>query len=143
MLMGQQVGCMSLEKFFEIVEDPAVLCENTTLQLSVSTCLQKRCNYTEQVRKNWLAFLTFYLFLTISGMSGLNTRVCDGFPIDTRAWSVALSGIVCGPLALIAVAVRFYTRITITKELGIDDWLILGSAGAIAALTGLGIHSRR
>ncbi|KUJ12789.1 uncharacterized protein LY89DRAFT_558860, partial [Mollisia scopiformis] len=81
-------------------------CTNITLQASLSACIQKQCNYTEQAR-----------------VAIVDNQLCEGVPIQSRAWGVAIVGLVCGPLALIAIALRCYSRYSITRSLGWDDWL--------------------
>ena len=43
----------------------------------------------------------------------------------TRGWANAIVNIVLYPLVCIALSIRIYTRLRITKSFGWDDWLIL------------------
>ena len=61
----------------------------------------------------------------------LNSKICEGVPIDlSRVWALAITGIVAVPLAILAIALRTYSRYSIAKKMGSDDWVIL-VAGAI------------
>ncbi|CZR54594.1 uncharacterized protein PAC_04478 [Phialocephala subalpina] len=90
--------------------DPTTTCTNITLQASLSACIQGRCNYTEQAQ-----------------VAVVDRQLCEGTPIQNRAWGVAIVGLVCGPLALLAIALRCYSRYSITKYLGWDDWLAVAT----------------
>ncbi len=54
---------------------------------------------------------------------------------------VAVFGLVCGPLALLAVALRCYSRLSISERLGYDDWLIMAAAAFLATVTVIDIYS--
>lgn len=45
-------------------------------------------------------------------------QLCEGVPIESRAWGVAIVGLVCGPLAFFAIVLRCYSRYTNAKYLG-------------------------
>lgn len=73
-------------------------------------------------------------------MAAIGVELCKDVPKESRSWLIATFGIVLLPLAILAVALRFYSRISITKELGLDDWLML--AGAIMTVIIIGINTQ-
>lgn len=63
-------------------------------------------------------------------------------PIDeSRVWAVAIVGIVTAPLALIAIALRMYSRWAVARVVGWDDWVMLVTGAILCALFGLDIDS--
>lgn len=62
--------------------------------------------------------------------------------MDSRSWPVAITGLVCVGVVLIVVILRFYYRLTIAKQLGIDDWIILVATVTLIALEVIGIYSK-
>lgn len=56
--------------------------------------------------------------------------------------AIAIFGFVLAPLAVLAVAMRFYSRISISRELGVDDWLMLVGAGLVVTIIGINTHSK-
>lgn len=62
-------------------------------------------------------------------------------PIDSRAWDVAIVGLICGPIALIAVALRCYSRYSKTRRLGSDDWLAVAAGLVLIPLVVINIYS--
>ncbi|KAK0100434.1 hypothetical protein ONS96_007711 [Cadophora gregata f. sp. sojae] len=93
--------------------EPSSVCRNGTLEANAASCVLTRCPYTEQME-----------------VAAIKTEFCEGVPIASRAWDIAIVGLVCGPIALIAVALRCYSRYSKLRTLGSDDWLSI-AAGSI------------
>ncbi|KAE9367303.1 hypothetical protein N431DRAFT_561324 [Stipitochalara longipes BDJ] len=100
-----------------ILTDPSVICSNITLQSTFSTCVQHSCNYTQQAKA-----------------SSLNYNFCIGVPIESRSWKVTIVGLVCAPVALLAVVLRCYAKLSTVRRLGGDDWIMVASAVLLVAL---------
>ena len=67
---------------------------------------------------------------------------CEGHANEKRVLPVLVTGLVCGPLALLAVLFRCYARSSTRKILTVDDWLaILALLFFIATVT-TGTYSR-
>ena len=71
----------------------------------------------------------------------MNQQLCKGVPIESRSWLMATSGLVMGPLALIAIALRCYSRLTVTREFGYDDTVMAVVAVFLAALIAIDAES--
>ena len=72
----------------------------------------------------------------------MNSELCKDVPIDeSQVWAVAIVGLVCGPLALLAVMLRTYSRYYITKQLGMDDWVMIASGVVLIVVVVLDIES--
>ncbi|KAF8861864.1 hypothetical protein BDZ45DRAFT_671444 [Acephala macrosclerotiorum] len=97
--------------------NPTTTCTNITLQASLSACIQSRCTYTEQAQ-----------------VAVIDRQLCEGTPIQSRAWSVAIVGFVCGPLALLAIVLRCFSRYSSSKYLGWDDWLVVATGVVLIPL---------
>ncbi|PBP25065.1 integral membrane protein [Diplocarpon rosae] len=107
-----------------MMADPSLSCRNDTLQASVASCILNRCDFQEQS-------------LVIS----LNSKLCEGIPPESRATEVAIVGIVCGSIALVAVALRCYSRISIVRRLGNDDWLAVAAGSILIPLVALDVYN--
>ncbi|PBP25242.1 integral membrane protein [Diplocarpon rosae] len=107
-----------------IMADPSLSCRNDTLQASVASCILNKCDFQEQS-------------LVIS----LNSKLCEGIPPKSRATEVAIVGIVCGSIALVAVALRCYSRISIVRRLGYDDWLAVAAGSILIPLVALDVYN--
>jgi hypothetical protein len=58
----------------------------------------------------------------------VNAQLCAGVPEDlSRARSLTLVAAVVGPLGIIAILMRTYSRWAITKQMGSDDWTMLAA----------------
>lgn len=61
-----------------------------------------------------------------TGLGAVNSGLCEGVPIDeSRARLLTIIACVFGPLAIFAILLRTYSRLTITKMMGNDDWTML------------------
>jgi hypothetical protein len=64
----------------------------------------------------------------------LNLALCAGTPIQSRSWKVTIVGLVCTPIALLPVFLRYYARQSTVRRLGGDDWIIVAAAILLIAL---------
>lgn len=71
-----------------------------------------------------------------------NSMLCEGVPMDRSRiiWLVAVS-VAFGSIAIIAIGLRTYTKLLITKKISWDDWTILGAGILLAAVLGLNFFS--
>jgi hypothetical protein len=61
-----------------------------------------------------------------------------GIPIVERNHATVVNILFWGPLAVVFIVLRIYTRAFITKRLGWDDWLMLAAmASSIVTLVGI------
>lgn len=113
------IGCIitGIPSLPAVLADPASTCSNTTLQASLSSCIQGACNFTEQAE-----------------VATFTQKLCSGVPIESRSKSTTVVGLVFGPLAIFAVIFRCYSRYSITKKLEYDDLIIIAAALAISGL---------
>ena len=59
-------------------------------------------------------------------LAGVNSKLCDGFPIDeSRRWALFIVETVAGSLSVAAILLRTYSRYAITRHMGGDDWTML------------------
>jgi hypothetical protein len=72
--------------------------------------------------------------LTEIEVATFNQQLCEGIPIESRSRRTAIVGLVFGPLAVLAVISRCYSRYSITKRLEYDDWTIIAAAMAVGGL---------
>ena len=72
----------------------------------------------------------------------IKAEFCDGVPIESRAWDVAIVGLICAPIALIAVALRCYSRYSKTRTLGSDDWLAIAAGLILIPLIIINMYSK-
>lgn len=84
-------------------------------------------------------FLGLRATLTRAEVAVLNSQLCIGVPVESRAWPLAIVGFVCVPLALIAVALRCYSRSSVARRLSADDWIIVAAAALLLALVVLDV----
>lgn len=95
----------------ELVSLPDKSCGNVTLQAPLSKCLQLACSFEEQAQ---------YMRAT--------SGICEGQPIESRGPGAMVEAVVLGPITLLTVATRIYSRKRVSKELGTDDYLILAAS---------------
>lgn len=62
--------------------------------------------------------------------------------MDSRSWPVAITGLICAGVVFIVVILRFYSRLTIARQLGIDDYIILVATVILLVLGVIGIYSK-
>jgi hypothetical protein len=113
-----QAPCLSttLQTTPFFLSDPAA-CSNTTIQTPLWACLQRSCDFSQQ---------EIYYNLT--------RPLCASQPVPSRGLPALIEPTILGPLTLLAVATRLYSRHTISKCFGVDDYLIF-VAGLIYAGT--------
>ena len=75
-------------------------------------------------------------------MAAINQELCAGTPFASRTWLVAGAGLGLGLLALLAIALRCYSRLRITKEFGNDDIIMVIVGVFLAATLVLDVKSR-
>ncbi|KAH8901503.1 integral membrane protein, partial [Thozetella sp. PMI_491] len=95
------------------------VCTNITLQSELSTCVQTSCPFSDQV-----AAVT------------VETALCSAYPKESRSNSVRLTAILCTAFIVPVILLRFYSRWTVTKRLGWDDYTTLISLSAHLAVSG-------
>ncbi|PMD21349.1 hypothetical protein NA56DRAFT_125193 [Hyaloscypha hepaticicola] len=107
--------CLSkaLEASPDFFSNPSILCSNTTVLTPFWACLQRSCNFEQQHQ---------YYNLTHS--------LCSSFPVPFTGLPAIVEPAVLGPVTLLAIATRLYSRRTISKAFGVDDYLI-AAAGFI------------
>ncbi|PVH82275.1 hypothetical protein DL98DRAFT_620272 [Cadophora sp. DSE1049] len=104
--------------------DPSSVCRNETLEANAASCVLTRCPYTEQME-----------------VAAIKAEFCDGIRIESRAWDVAIVGLICGPIALVAVALRCYSRYSKFRRLGSDDWLAVAAGLILIPLVVISIYN--
>lgn len=72
----------------------------------------------------------------------MNKKLCQGIPIESLAWTVAVVGLIFAPIAIIAVALRCYARYVVGRQFGWDDFIILIAAAFLAVLVVLDLYSK-
>lgn len=103
-------------------------CTNVPLQYNLSACIQKGCNFTEQISTFTQSLvLTFELCLTETEVAEVNQVICEGLPVDFNGWPVPIVGLVFGIITLITVLLRCYSRYTIARGFWWDDWSMIGA----------------
>ncbi|KAE9364028.1 hypothetical protein N431DRAFT_550668 [Stipitochalara longipes BDJ] len=109
------LSCFStaLQSSPDFISNPTSSCQNITVQTPLWACLQRSCTFQEQSQ---------YYATTLP--------ICFGQPIPSRGLPALIEPAVLGPVTLLAVATRLYSRYTISKTFGADDYLIL-AAGSI------------
>ncbi|EKD20295.1 uncharacterized protein L3040_007303 [Drepanopeziza brunnea f. sp. 'multigermtubi'] len=120
------VKCIAqrVEMNITILPDPTVTCRNETLQVTIASCVLGTCDFEEQQQ-----------------VILLNKLLCKGIAPESRAWQIAIVGLVCGSVALIAVSLRCYCRHAINRRLGFDDWLAVGAGALLISYTTLQIYN--
>ena len=71
----------------------------------------------------------------------VNGQLCAGVPIESRSWAVSIVGIVCVPVALTCVALRCYSRYSMLRRLGYDDWIVVTAAVFLIDILALDLQS--
>ncbi|TVY34272.1 hypothetical protein LSUB1_G007462 [Lachnellula subtilissima] len=100
-------------------------CKNSTLQASILACVYAKCNSTEQ----WSATI-------------VHNQLCGTVRIESRVWPLAIAGIVCVSLSLLAVVLRCCSRYAVALKFGYDDLTIIVAAVFLIALVVLDLYSR-
>ena len=100
------------------------ICSNITLQSHLSSCVQTSCNFADQV-----------------AAVAIEAELCQAYPKETRSSEVRLAAILCTAFVVPIVMLRFYSRLTITKRLGIDDYMTLVALISHMAVSGIEISS--
>ncbi|KAH7361008.1 hypothetical protein BKA65DRAFT_547708 [Rhexocercosporidium sp. MPI-PUGE-AT-0058] len=106
------IGCIS-QRVLDLPPtqtDPNSVCRNETMEAAAASCVLSQCNYDDQ-----------------NLVADVKAKFCEGVPIQSRAWDVAIIGLVFGPIALMAVALRCYSQYSKIRRLGSDDWLALAA----------------
>lgn len=58
----------------------------------------------------------------------VNSRLCDGVPLDrSRAQALTIVAAILGPLGIVTILMRTYSRWAVTKQMGQDDWTMLAA----------------
>ncbi|KAL3427651.1 integral membrane protein [Phlyctema vagabunda] len=91
--------------------DTTCLCSNTTLQRSLSTCIQGQCNFTEQIL-----------------VASVNNNLCPHRSIENHGEKAVWVGVGMGVASLLAVSLRLYSRYLTKSGLWLDDWAIIVAA---------------
>ena len=110
-----QLPCVSkaLEASPDFLSNPLTLCNNATVLTPFWACLQRSCNFDQQFQ--------YY---------NLTHPLCSPFEAPSRGLPAVIETAVLGFVTLLAVATRLYSRHTISKRFGVDDYLI-AAAGVI------------
>ncbi|KAH8750352.1 hypothetical protein F5882DRAFT_487688 [Hyaloscypha sp. PMI_1271] len=107
------LSCVStaLQSRPDLLSNSITSCQNTTLLTPLWACLQRSCSFQEQSQ---------YYTAT--------QPICSGQPIPSRGLPALIEPAVLGPVTLLAVGTRLYSRYTVSKTFGTDDYLIFGAA---------------
>ena len=110
-----QLPCVSkaLQASPDFLTNLSTSCTNTTVLTPFWACLQRSCNFDQQFQ--------YY---------NLTHPLCSSFPVPSRDLPAIIETAVLGMVTLLAVATRLYSRHTISKTFGVDDYLI-AAAGVI------------
>jgi hypothetical protein len=110
-----QLPCLSkaLEASPDFLSNPSTSCSNTTVLTPFWACLQRSCNFDQQFQ--------YY---------NLTHPPCTSFPVPFSGLPAIVEPALLGPVTLLAIATRLYSRRTISKTFGVDDYLI-AAAGVI------------
>ncbi|KAH8676398.1 hypothetical protein BGZ60DRAFT_562080 [Tricladium varicosporioides] len=84
-------------------------CPNFQLRYDVAVCVLGSCNLTEQ-----------FIASTIT-----QTELCNGVPQESRSDEMIRASIIIAVVTAFIVALRFVSRIMVTRKLWWDDWAIL------------------
>ncbi|CZR62990.1 uncharacterized protein PAC_12887 [Phialocephala subalpina] len=90
------------------------MCTNDTLQYQIGACVLSSCNVSDQITK------VIPVSTTIT-----QTEICNGVPQPWQGDRSVRASIIIAVFTFPIVALRFITRIHITKKLWWDDWAIL------------------
>ncbi|KAH8663482.1 hypothetical protein BGZ60DRAFT_68516 [Tricladium varicosporioides] len=107
-----------------VMSDLTLICKNNTLQATLTSCIQTRCNYTDQGK-----------------VAIANSNICSGLPIESRGLSITIIGLVMGPLAVLTVALRCYSRYAVARQFGWDDTVIVISTCFLVVLIALDVQN--
>ncbi|KAG4437280.1 hypothetical protein IFR05_007218, partial [Cadophora sp. M221] len=120
------IGCISkgVIDMPPSLTDPNSVCRNDTLEAAAASCVLTRCNYDDQAQ-----------------VAVVKAKFCKGVPIESRAWDVAIIGLTFGPIALIAVVLRCYSRYSKNRRLGSDDWLAVAAGLTLIPVISLCIYN--
>ena len=69
----------------------------------------------------------------------MNRQLCEGAPFKSRSSLLTIWGLLLGPLAIIAIALRCYSRLIISREFGYDDTIIVAVGVFLASIIGLDV----
>ncbi|TVY86216.1 hypothetical protein LAWI1_G006472 [Lachnellula willkommii] len=94
-----------------LFSDLSSSCKNSTLQASISECVYAKCNYTEQ----WTPAFVHH-------------QLCGRVRIKSRVWPLAIAGIFCVSISLLAVVLRCCSRYAVARKFGYDDVTIVVAA---------------
>jgi hypothetical protein len=72
----------------------------------------------------------------------VNNKLCEGIPFESRGWALSIVGLVCAPVAIVAVFLRCYARIAVARQFGWDDFITVVAAAFLAALVVLDLYSK-
>ncbi|KAF4634695.1 hypothetical protein G7Y89_g3406 [Cudoniella acicularis] len=71
----------------------------------------------------------------------VNEKICEGTPVESRAWAVTITALVGGPLAIAAVVLRCYSRYSVARQFGSDDSIIVISTAVLIVLFVLEVYN--
>ncbi|PMD35024.1 hypothetical protein L207DRAFT_497048 [Hyaloscypha variabilis F] len=100
------------------------LCTNDTLQYEIGACVLNTCNATEQI-----------LSTTIS-----QNEICNGVPQPWQGYRSIRASIIISSFTFPIIALRFISRIYITRRVWFDDWAILATAVFMVPNTAIPIY---
>ncbi|PMD24487.1 hypothetical protein NA56DRAFT_566706, partial [Hyaloscypha hepaticicola] len=98
------------------------LCSNTTRLSNISICVQKSCDWPDQVNT-----------------SHVESTLCTGFPRESRRNGLMILVIVLSGVTFPVVGLKLFTRWTTGHRLWADDYTSLAATILLAALAGLDI----
>jgi len=82
------------------------------------------------------------VILNQTDVAVVNHKLCEGVRFESRSWSLNIVGLVCVPVAIIAVALRCYARIAVARQFGWDDFTIVLAAVFLTVLMVLDLYSK-
>ncbi|KAH6702021.1 hypothetical protein BKA61DRAFT_704587 [Leptodontidium sp. MPI-SDFR-AT-0119] len=120
------IGCISkgVVDMPPSLTDPNSVCRNDTLEVASASRVLTRCIYDDQAL-----------------VAVVKAKFCEGVPIESRAWDVAIIGLTFGPIALTAVILRCYSRYSKNRKLGSDDWLAVAAGLTVIPVIAIGIYN--
>jgi hypothetical protein len=108
-------------------------CFNVTLRSSLRDCIQGKCNFTEPQCKCFPPRL--WTTLTEVEIASFHSNLRSSSPVESQVETLIIVVLICGLLALIAIALWIYSRYTIANSLGADDWTLIAATAPFIALT--------
>lgn len=73
----------------------------------------------------------------------LNSKLCTGVaPDKSRVVALMIVKLTLGPIALIAITLRTYSRYAITKKMGADDWTMLAAGVVLVGVLACSFESK-